>query len=160
MPEPGAGTIAASLHLIDELDREIDACERELRRLGADHRYVPLLLSVPGIGWVLAYTIAAEIGDITRFPSPTKLAGYTGLCPRVYQSGESDRRGPLAKQGPKYPRWGLGEGAAPRRHHTPRVPRALPARQDQARPAARRQSRPGRPRPQTGRGDLAHAHPQ
>jgi len=39
---------------------------------------------VPGIAWVLAYTIAAEIGDIARFPSPTKLAGYTGLCPRVY----------------------------------------------------------------------------
>ncbi len=45
-----------------------------------------------GIGWVLAYTIAAEIGDIGRFPSPRKLAGYSGLCPRVYQSGESDRR--------------------------------------------------------------------
>jgi transposase len=35
------------------------------------------LLTVPGIGWVLAYTIAAEIGDIGRFPSPRKLAGYT-----------------------------------------------------------------------------------
>jgi transposase len=44
---------------------------------------VPLLLSVPGIGWVLAYTIAAEIGDITRFASAKKLCGYTGLCPRV-----------------------------------------------------------------------------
>jgi len=33
----------ASLRLIDELDREITDCERELRRLGADHRYVPLL---------------------------------------------------------------------------------------------------------------------
>ena len=43
---------------------------------------------MPGIGWVLAYTIAAEIGDIDRFATPTKLAGYTGLCPRVYQSGE------------------------------------------------------------------------
>jgi transposase len=103
--------VEASLRLIDELDCEIAACERELRRLGADHRYVPLLLSVPGIGWVLAYTIAAEIGDIARFPSPAKLAGYTGLCPRVYQSGESDRRGPLAKQGPKYLRWALVEAA-------------------------------------------------
>jgi transposase len=72
---------------------------------------VPLLLTVPGVGWVLAYTIAAELGDIARFPSPTKLAGYTGLCPRVYQSGESDRRGPLAKQGPKYLRWALVEAA-------------------------------------------------
>jgi transposase len=109
LPEPWASTVTASLRLIDELDREIVALERELRRLGADHRYVPLLLTIPGIGWVLAYTIAAELGDIARFPSPTKLSGYTGLCPRVYQSGESDRRGPLSKQGPRYLRWALIE---------------------------------------------------
>ncbi len=112
LPEPWQGTLEASLRLIDELDREIESCEGELRRLGADHRYVPLLCTVPGIGWVLAYTIAAEVGDIDRFPSPRKLAGYTGLCPRVYQSGESDRRGPLAKQGPKYLRWALIEATA------------------------------------------------
>jgi transposase len=111
LPEPWQGTVEASVRLIDQLDREITACETELRRLGAEHRYVPLLLTVPGIGWVLAYTIAAEIGDIDRFASPSKLAGYTGLCPRVYQSGESDRRGPLAKQGPKYLRWALVEAA-------------------------------------------------
>jgi transposase len=94
LPEPWQATVEASLRLIDELEREIGDCERELRRLGADHRYVPLLLTVPGIGSVLAYTIAAEIGDIGRFPNPRKLAGYTGLCPRVYQSGERDLRGP------------------------------------------------------------------
>src|SRR5205814_59965 len=72
LPEPWQGTIEASLRLIDELEREITDSERELRRLGADHRYVPLLLTVPGIGWVLAYTIAAEIGDIGRFPNPAQ----------------------------------------------------------------------------------------
>jgi transposase len=109
LPEPWAGTLQASLRLIDELGREIDELERELRRLGADHRYVPLLTTVPGIAWVLAYTLAAEIGEIGRFASPAKLAGYSGLCPRVYQSGECDRRGPLSKQGPKYLRWALIE---------------------------------------------------
>jgi len=37
-------------------------------------------MTVPGIGFVLGYTIAAEIGDITRFASAQKLVGYTGLC--------------------------------------------------------------------------------
>ena len=97
--------------MIDELEHEINECERELRRLGADHRYVPLLCTVPGISWVLAYTIAAEIGDIERFASPRKLAGYSGLCPRFYQSGERDLRGPLSKQGPRYLRWALVEAA-------------------------------------------------
>jgi transposase len=109
LPEPWRGTLQASLELIDHLDSEIERCERELERLGADHPYVPLLLTVPGLGWVLAYTVAAEIGAIERFPSPEKLAGYTGLCPRVYQSGSGDRRGSLAKQGPRYLRWALIE---------------------------------------------------
>ncbi|HLE98676.1 MAG TPA: IS110 family transposase [Gaiellaceae bacterium] len=117
LPEPWTGTIEASLRLIDELEREIDACEAELRTLGAEHRYVPLLITIPGIAWVLAYTIAAEIGDIARFPSPAKLAGYTGLCPRVYQSGESDRRGPLSKMGPRYLRWALIEATTHASRH-------------------------------------------
>ncbi len=105
--------------LIDELERDIDACEAELRRIGTDHPYVPLLKTVPGIGDILAYTIAAELGDLTRFASPKKLCGYTGLCPRVDQSGDKDYRGPLSKKGPKYLRWALIEAAV----HASRHPR-------------------------------------
>jgi Transposase IS116/IS110/IS902 family len=115
---PWQGTLEASLRLIDELERELGECERELRRLGADHRYVPLLCTVPGISWVLAYTIAAEIGDIGLFPTPRKLAGYSGLCPRVYQSGERDLRGPLAKD----PATSAGHSSKP-----PRTPAPTPS---------------------------------
>jgi transposase len=111
IPQPWRGHIDASLVLIDQLERQIIEIERELKQSGADHRYVPLLLTAPGIGWVLAFTIASEIGDIDRFSSPVKLTGYTGLCPRVKQSGEMDHRGPLSKHGPKYLRWGLTEAA-------------------------------------------------
>src|SRR5215212_2878156 len=117
LPEPWAADTTAALALIDVLDEQIHDCERALRRTGADHRYVPLLMTTPGIGWVLGYTIAAEIGDISRFASPAKLAGYTGLCPRVYQSGDKDHRGPLAKNGPKYLRWALIEAAVHAARH-------------------------------------------
>ena len=112
IPEPWATTLTTSLRMVDDLEAQIRGCETELRRLGADHPYVSRLTTVPGIGWVLGYTIAAEIGDIERFASPKKLVGYTGLCPRVYQSGEHDRRGSLAKNGPKHLRWALIEAAA------------------------------------------------
>jgi transposase len=111
LPEPWRSTTAASLALIDGLDEQINACERELRALGADHRYVPLLMTCPGIAWILAFTIASEIGEIDRFATPTKLIGYTGLTPRVDQSGEQDRRGPLRKNGPNQLRWALVEAA-------------------------------------------------
>jgi transposase len=109
LPEPWRGNVTAALELIDDLERQIDQVNRRLRDGHADHPYIPLLLSAPGIGWVLAFTIAAEIGEIERFASPEKLTGYTGLCPRVNQSGESDRRGPLTKHGPTYLRWALLE---------------------------------------------------
>jgi transposase len=109
LPEPWRQSVDVSLHLIDELDLQIAELCKDLRSSAADHRYVPLLLTVPGVGWVLAYTIAAEIGDISRFASATKLQGYTGLCPRVVQSGDKDRRGPLSKHGPKYLRRALLE---------------------------------------------------
>lgn len=117
IPEPWATTLATSLGLVDELDDEIDACTADLRAQGADHPYVALLRTAPGIAWVLGYTIAAEIGDIGRFASPKKLTGYTGLCPIVRQSGGRDDRGPLAKNGPKYLRWALIEAATHAARH-------------------------------------------
>jgi transposase len=109
VPEPWRGNVAASLRLIDDLEDQIAEANRRLKQGHAEHPYIPLLMSAPGIGWVLAFTIAAEIGQIERFASPAKLTGYTGLCPRVVQSGESDRRGPLSKHGPTYLRWALIE---------------------------------------------------
>jgi transposase len=117
VPEPWRSHVEAAVRLIDELEREIAAIERELRRSGREHPYVSLLVSVPGIAWVPGYTIAAEIGDISRFASPAKLIGYSGLCPRVHQSGESDRRGPLSKHGPKHLRWALVEAAVTASNH-------------------------------------------
>jgi transposase len=56
------------------------------------------------------YTIAAELGDINRFPTPRKLAGFSGLCPRVFQSASatSAARSPSKS---RYLRWALVEAA-------------------------------------------------
>jgi transposase len=109
IPEPWRSNVTASVALIDDLERQIADINKRLRGGHADHPYIPLLRSVPGIGSVLAFTIAAEIGTSERFPSPERLTGYTGLCPRVNQSADSDRRGPLTKHGPRYLRWALIE---------------------------------------------------
>jgi transposase len=117
IPDPWRSNVDVSLQLIDDLERQIAAVSSELKHMGADHRYVGLLMTAPGFGWITAFTVASEIGDITRFASPTKLCGYTGLCPRVHQSGATDRRGSLSKHGPRYLRWGLTEAALNARTH-------------------------------------------
>ena len=161
---PGPGALARQHHRERGADRRPRRPDRgdqppACSEGHADHPYIPLLMSAPGIGWVLAFTIAAEIGEIERFPSPEKLAGYTGLCPRVNQSGDKDRRGPLTKHGPTYLRWALLEATMHALKH-PAYARALPAQQAPARQAARRQGRPGRHRPPARPRDLAHAFPQ
>jgi transposase len=67
---------------------------------------LPLLVTAPGC-WA---TPSPPSWATSPGPSP-KLCGYTGLCPRVYQSGSRDQRGPLAKNGPPYLRWALIEAA-------------------------------------------------
>ncbi len=159
VPEPWRGNITASIELIDDLERQIAEINRRLKEGHAEHPYVPLLLTVPGIGWVLAFTIAAEIGEIERFPSPEKFAGYTGLCPRVNQSGEKDRRGPLTKHGPTYLRWALLEATMHALRHPAYAERYQRNKKADGQ-AARRQGRPGRHRAQTRPRYLAHAFPQ
>jgi transposase len=116
-PEPWASDLRAALSLIDVLDGEISDLEAQIHRAVRDDPRARLLMSVPGVGFVLAHTIMGEIGDISRFSSPKKLCGYTGLCPRVYQSGGTDHRGSLAKNGPKYLRWALIEAATHAARH-------------------------------------------
>jgi Transposase IS116/IS110/IS902 family len=55
--------------------------------------------------------MAAEIGDVARFPSARQLVGYAGLAPKVKQSGQSSRSGPLSKAGSKTLRWAAVEAA-------------------------------------------------
>ena len=111
IPDPWRANIDVSLQLIDDLDLRIAALTVQLKRQGVDHRYIPLLLTAPGSAGSTPTRSPREIGDIARFPSPAKLCGYTGLCPRVRQSGAVDARGPISKHGPKYLRWALFEAA-------------------------------------------------
>jgi transposase len=117
LDQPWSDHIRTSLELIDHYDQLIADMERDLRGQVLEHPNMDLLVTVPGIGHILAYTIAAEIGDISRFPSAKKLVGYTGLVPRVNQSGSRDTRGPLTRSGPRYLRWALIEAAVHAARH-------------------------------------------
>ncbi len=54
-----------------------------------DKKLRTLLMSIPGIGTTIATTLIVELGDITRFPNGNCLVAFTGLDPRVKQSGGS-----------------------------------------------------------------------
>jgi len=69
--------------LIDELQAQI------FQELEQDPR-AAILMSIPGIGQILAYTMLAEIGELRRFPHRRALAAYAGALPLERESGGKD----------------------------------------------------------------------
>jgi len=69
IPKPWSQTLAVTLRMVDELELEITRIEQSFRTAPVDHPTAALLRTIPGVSWILGYTLAAEIGDITRFSS-------------------------------------------------------------------------------------------
>ncbi|HEV8623862.1 MAG TPA: IS110 family transposase [Acidimicrobiia bacterium] len=65
------------------------------------------LLTVPGVGPVVAGVVRAVVGDLSRFANLAAFRAYTGLVPREDSSGEARRRGRISKAGPAVLRWAL-----------------------------------------------------
>ena len=54
-------------------------------------------MSMTGIETFAAMLLVSEIGDITRFKTADRLVSWTGMCPRVYQSGNVTHYGRMKK---------------------------------------------------------------
>ena len=78
--------ILVMLEQIHTLQEKCSALEEEIGALL--QQFDTTLITIPGIGAILAATILSEIGDISRFSSADKLAAYIGVDPAVNQSGE------------------------------------------------------------------------
>jgi transposase len=75
-------------------------------------RFNSCITTIPGIGPVLGATILSEIGDISRFPSATKLVAFAGIDPTVQQSGEfTGTHNHMSKRGSPYLRRALWQAA-------------------------------------------------
>jgi transposase len=112
VPEVWRRSVSECLALIDFLDARIAPLEAELRPFAHADPRAALLDTIPGVGELLALTIAVEIGEISRFASPEKLVSYGRLAPRVRQSGQArPRSGPLSKSGSRLLGWAAVEAA-------------------------------------------------
>jgi transposase len=83
-----------------ELKKYIDDTQTELAIIGKDIKEVKLLMSIPGIDYYNTMAIYSEIGYITQFKDKDHFSLYTGLVPRVSQSGTQERYGYITKKGP------------------------------------------------------------
>lgn len=101
---------------------------------GPQRELIGALQAIRGIGPLTAVTIAAEAGDLRRFPTARRFMAFVGLVPSEWSSGSSRRRGRITRTGDRLIRHVLGQAAHNARHR-PNVSAALRARQRSVDPA-------------------------
>jgi transposase len=60
---------------------------------------VQAMQALRGVQFLVAITVVAELGDLTRFDNPRQLAALVGLIPSEYSTGGSRRQGGITKAG-------------------------------------------------------------
>ena len=112
VPDDERAAIKRHLAQIDLIEGSLKEIEAEIAREAMSDPIIRRLMTLPGVDMVVASGVAAAIGDIRRFPDPTKLVSYLGLNPNVRQSGEGPAyHGRITKQGRSQARGMLVEAA-------------------------------------------------
>jgi transposase len=109
LPEHTRYVLEAMLRNLDEVERQIKDIEGRMEKVFSPDEETRLLMTMPGIGPILAVVIALEIGDVGRFSGPDRLASYSGTVPRVHASGDKVRFGRLRPDTNRYLKWAFSE---------------------------------------------------
>jgi transposase len=83
----------------EALGAQLRELEKRLRKQARADDRAQLLMTVPGVGVIVALTFAAAVDDPGRFRSSKAVGAHFGLTPKKYQSGETDVTGRISKIG-------------------------------------------------------------
>ena len=111
LPAPHGLLLRQQLELLKSIQLRVKEDEAALAGMMEDCAEMKWVLSIPGMGPILAPVVINEIDGIKRFSSAQKLCGYCGLCPSTSSSGGKTYNGKLLKQCNKWLRWAFVEAA-------------------------------------------------
>jgi transposase len=94
----GRGTLAGYLKTLGQVRQQVAQVTRQIRTMVSKSEEGERWRSLPGVSWVLAYTILAEVGPSSRFANSRKLAAYALLAPRADDSGDEDGEVPTGRR--------------------------------------------------------------
>ncbi len=98
--DPVLGLLAETMNPIHEmLCASAEAIEEDLMAIAKESNLARRLMTVPGVGPIVALSFIATIDDPVRFRRSADVGAFLGLTPRRYQSGEVDRTGRISKCG-------------------------------------------------------------
>jgi transposase len=112
----GRAVIKGYLQLLDHIRGQIAGITREFRRQQHQDPAAERLRTLPGVSWILAYTILAEVGSFGRFRGGRRLARYSLLAPMADESGDEDPKATpkgrhIGKMGRRTLKWAWVEAA-------------------------------------------------
>ena len=102
---------------IDAVHESLNRVKRltdQIRQMVPGWRLAPIvsaLQAARGVSLIVAVTVLAELGDLSRFAKPSQLMAHLGLVPSEHSSGESIKRGGITKTGNGHVRKALVEAA-------------------------------------------------
>lgn len=94
-----AADIAVEAEQAQVLTEQIEDYDERIANLYAETDPTRIIISAPGVGPVTAAVIAGRIGDPHRFTSLAAIRAYSGLVPKVSQSGQSEHVKGITKAG-------------------------------------------------------------
>jgi len=106
--------IRQELSLLQEVEKLKEAVDEELQRQSTSTlwgKQAVQIMQLPGVGFVVAMTVLAAIGDISRFESGKQLVGYAGIGAGVHDSGKTHKEKKITKKGRRELRWAMVEAA-------------------------------------------------
>ena len=93
------------------LQEQLAVLDRRVRDAARADPVCRRLMTVPGVGAIVAMTFRAAVDRPERFRSSRQVGACFGLTPRKYQSGETDRDGAISRAGDASVRVALFEAA-------------------------------------------------
>ena len=109
VPFPYDREIQSLLKQAGWLEEELQSYNKEVREYAHKNKEAKLLMTIPGVGEIVALILVTEIGDIHRFANSRALASYAGVVPSVHSSGGKTYLGKTGNDGNPYIRWALTE---------------------------------------------------
>jgi transposase len=93
------------------LREQLDTLHRRLLSVVGDDEVCQRLMTIPGVGPVVALTYRVTVDVPARFRNSKAVGAVFGLTPSKYQSGENDRTGGISRCGDEMMRMMLYEAA-------------------------------------------------
>lgn len=104
-------SVTALLETLAAIEAQIARLDQQFKELARRSPVCWRLMSVPGVGPIVALAFMAAIEDVGRFRRMRDIGAYLGLTPKRYQSGETDVVLGISRQGDAMARHYLYEAA-------------------------------------------------